>query len=158
MGRMCGPIGSLINRSLCSHTNLHTVYVTAEYYACRLSGWLGCNFCTAYVQPNAYNESRYNLQGFPMELTPQVIPCFIVRGCNRNCERYTLVHHTWLWTQFGLNNLAVQFQVLLVLCWLFSANGHRRTTYFSAKVCARLISEGLQNTDETFSQISHITL
>ena len=28
------------------------VYVTAEFYACMLSGWFGCNFCTAYVQPN----------------------------------------------------------------------------------------------------------
>ncbi len=28
------------------------VYVTAEFYACMLSGWLGCNFCIAYVQPN----------------------------------------------------------------------------------------------------------
>ncbi len=28
------------------------VYVTAEFYACMLSGWLGCNFCTAYVRPN----------------------------------------------------------------------------------------------------------
>ncbi len=28
------------------------VYVTAEFYACMLSGRLGCNFCTAYVQPN----------------------------------------------------------------------------------------------------------
>ena len=27
-------------------------YVAFEFYACMLSGWLGCNFCTAYVQPN----------------------------------------------------------------------------------------------------------
>ncbi len=28
------------------------VYVTVEFYACMLSGWLRCNICTAYVQPN----------------------------------------------------------------------------------------------------------
>ncbi len=28
------------------------VYVMAEFYACMLSGWLECNFCTAYAQPN----------------------------------------------------------------------------------------------------------
>ncbi len=28
------------------------VYVTVEFCACMLSDWLGCNFCTEYVQPN----------------------------------------------------------------------------------------------------------
>ncbi len=28
------------------------VYATVEFYACMLSSWLGCNFCTAYVQRN----------------------------------------------------------------------------------------------------------